>query len=30
MHQGWTETFFGAVDKQQLVLSDKYCLPGHP
>jgi hypothetical protein len=26
IHQGWTETFFGAVDKQTLVLSNKYCL----
>ena len=26
MHQGWAETFFGAVPKQQIVLSDRYCL----
>lgn len=25
MHQGWTETYFGAVDKMQIVLSDKFC-----
>ncbi len=26
MHQGWIETYFGAVDKQTVVMSDKYCL----
>jgi len=26
MHQGWTETYFGAVDMQALALSNKYCL----
>lgn len=25
MHQGWVETYFGAVDKMQIVLSDKFC-----
>lgn len=25
MHQGWTETYFGAVDKTQIVLSGKFC-----
>lgn len=26
MHQGWVETYFGAVDKEKIVLSDKFCL----
>ncbi|MBX3711881.1 MAG: hypothetical protein KF800_07990 [Lysobacter sp.] len=26
MHQGWIETYFGAVEKQKVVMSDKYCL----
>lgn len=28
MHQGWIETYFGAVDMQKLILSNKYCLAG--
>ncbi len=26
IHQGWVETYFGAVDKEKVVMSDKYCL----
>ncbi|HEY1136705.1 MAG TPA: hypothetical protein VGE64_04375 [Xanthomonadaceae bacterium] len=26
MHQGWIETYFGAVEKQKVVMSGKYCL----
>lgn len=26
MHQGWVETYFGKVDKEKVVLSDKFCL----
>lgn len=26
VHQGWTETFYGAVNKQEIVTSGKYCL----
>jgi hypothetical protein len=26
MHQGWIETFYGAVDKKEIVMSGKYCL----
>ena len=26
MHQGWIETFFGAVDKKEVVMSGRYCL----
>jgi hypothetical protein len=26
MHQGWMETYFGAVEKQKVMMSDKYCL----
>jgi hypothetical protein len=26
VHQGWTETFYGAVSKQDIVTSGKYCL----
>ena len=26
MHQGWIETYFGAVDKQKIVLSGDFCL----
>lgn len=29
MHQGWIETYFGAVDMQKLILSNKYCLAGN-
>lgn len=25
MHQGWIETYFKAVEKEKIVLSDKYC-----
>ena len=27
MHQGWVETYFGAIDKQQVIMSGRYCLP---
>ena len=30
MHQGWTETFFGAVEMQKIVLSDKFCVSRQP
>lgn len=26
VHQGWVETFFGAVDKEEVLNSDRYCL----
>ena len=26
MHQGWIETFYGAVEKKEIVMSGKYCL----
>lgn len=26
MHQGWVETFYGALDKKEIVMSGKYCL----
>jgi hypothetical protein len=26
IHQGWIETYFKAVDKEKVVLSDKFCL----
>jgi hypothetical protein len=26
MHQGWIETYFKAVDKEKIILSDKFCL----
>jgi hypothetical protein len=26
VHQGWVETYFGAVEKQTVVVSDKFCL----
>lgn len=26
MHQGWIETYFGAVDKQKIALSNDFCL----
>jgi hypothetical protein len=26
MHQGWIETYFKAVDKEKMALSDKFCL----
>lgn len=26
MHQGWIETYFGAVDKEKIALSDEFCL----
>ena len=26
MHQGWIETYFGAVEKQKIVLSGDFCL----
>lgn len=26
MHQGWIETYYGAVDKQDVVVSGRYCL----
>lgn len=26
VHQGWTETYFGAIDKKEIVLSSKFCL----
>lgn len=26
VHQGWVETFFGAVDKEEILKSDRYCL----
>jgi len=26
VHQGWVETFFGAVDKDEVLKSDRYCL----
>lgn len=26
LHQGWVETYYGAVDKKEIVMSGKYCL----
>lgn len=26
IHQGWTETYFGAISKEKIVTSEKYCL----
>ncbi len=26
MHQGWIETYFGAVEKQKVVLAGRFCL----
>jgi hypothetical protein len=26
LHQGWVETYFGAVELEKIVLSDKFCL----
>lgn len=26
MHQGWIETYFGAIDKEKIVLSGNFCL----
>lgn len=26
MHQGWIETYFGAVDRGKIIFSNKYCL----
>jgi len=30
MHQGWIETYFGAVDKKDIVLSNDFCLVRDP
>ena len=26
MHQGWTETYFGAIDRERIVASNNYCM----
>lgn len=26
MHQGWIETYFGAIEKKQIALANKFCL----
>jgi len=26
IHQGWIETYFGAIDKKEVIMSGKYCL----
>ncbi len=30
LHQGWAETYFGAVDKYEIVSSGRYCLERSP
>jgi len=29
IHQGWTETYFGAIDRKRIVASNQFCLAPH-